>query len=165
MTTLNTTRRRILRVLASAMAVISVPAAAVAMPAADPIFADSEDRTGRARQPRRSPLDPIEFDWEAILERAEHIVENLRALVGYDGIELDELEADRMLRWCRSGLAGEPDDSTEFLAVNVFLERHGQSIDWLLTGNPTVMIYHGAKLNVLGMSHRVYDRLTDHTPS
>ena len=161
MTTLNTTRRRILRVLASAMAVISVPAAAVAMPAADPIFADSEDRTGRARQPRRSPLEPIEFDWEAITERAEQIVEILRACVGCDGIELDELGADRLLQWCRSMSAGEPDDRGEFPAINVFLERHGQSIDWLLTGNAQILICYGAKLNVLGLSHRVYD----HTPN
>jgi hypothetical protein len=166
-----TNRRKFLSTMTAGVAAIAATAAALAGAARaalpiDPIFAatdevDSEDRTARPRQPRRSPLEPIEFDWEAITERAEQIVEILRACVGCDGIELDELGADRLLQWCRSMSAGEPDDRGEFPAINVFLERHGQSIDWLLTGNAQILICYGAKLNVLGLSHRVYD----HTPN
>jgi hypothetical protein len=57
---------------------------------------------------------------------------------------LDEPAAERMLQYFRALANGVPDDAPdddpEWEAVLAFLFNHGQSIDWVMLGNPGGMI-------------------------
>ena len=73
------------------------------------------------------------IDMQAALERTEEMVDILRLR----GFALDERAAERALAFCRSG---KPDDEEEWQAFADFVGAHGQSLDWLLLGDPVSMI-------------------------
>jgi hypothetical protein len=116
----------------SALAGLSVAAVAgtVALPARA-IEAGAADR-----------LDPA-----AALGRAEFMIERLRTRYvceGWHGQGLDEDAAARVLAYFRNWSAGGPDDADEWMFVVRFLGDHGQSIDWIVRGDPGGMICEGA---------------------
>jgi hypothetical protein len=103
--------------------IIALPIAA-ALPVAAPAIA--------AEQPD---------DNAAMLARAEQIVETLRTKYVADGWTLFEPAAEDMLGFFRRRLEGKPERDNEFKQdVVEFLGAHGQSLDWVLFGDPNVMI-------------------------
>jgi hypothetical protein len=76
----------------------------------------------------------------AMLRRAEHCVECLRTRYVCDGWKMDEEAAERMLQYFRSQAEGQPENDEEWQAAVAFIGSHGQSLDWILRGEPEVMI-------------------------
>ncbi|MEH2468851.1 hypothetical protein V1281_001893 [Nitrobacteraceae bacterium AZCC 2161] len=77
----------------------------------------------------------------ATLARAEQIVETLRNKHVADGWALFEPAAEEMLGFFRRRLEGKPERDNEFrMDVVEFFGAHGQSLDWVLFGDPSVMI-------------------------
>ena len=76
----------------------------------------------------------------ASLARAEEIVSLLRTSYVRDGWQIDEAFAERMLAFFRKYAedGSEPDDERK-VAFD-FLHGYGQSLDWVLWGDPRVMI-------------------------
>jgi hypothetical protein len=82
--------------------------------------------------------DPI--DWPGILARAEHMITTLRRSYGGENWTVDDDEAAaRTLRYFHAGAAG-ADDDEEWRATINFFGVHGQSLDWVLHGDPVTMI-------------------------
>jgi hypothetical protein len=79
-------------------------------------------------------------DARAMLARAEQIIDLLRTRYVCENWKLDEEAAERMLQYFRHRAAGAPDDDQEFQAVVAFSGTHGQSLDWIVMGNPGGMI-------------------------
>jgi hypothetical protein len=80
-------------------------------------------------------------DHAATLARAEQIVETLRTNYVAEGWTLFEPAAEEMLGFFRRRLEGKPERDNEFkMDVVEFFAAHGQSLDWVLFGDPSVMI-------------------------
>jgi hypothetical protein len=79
-----------------------------------------------------------------VLARAEQVVEALRKAYVCDGWAVDEQAAARSLQYFRSRAAGRPDDGDEWMATVQFIGSHGQSLDWVVGGDPGGMICAGA---------------------
>jgi hypothetical protein len=73
--------------------------------------------------------------------RAEEIVSLLRTSYVREGWQMDEAFAERMLTFFRkhAGDGSAPPDDEWEVALD-FLYSHGQSLDWVLWGDPRVMI-------------------------
>jgi hypothetical protein len=83
------------------------------------------------------------FDTAAALARAEQMIEILRTrhvCEGWHGHGLDETAAARALAYFRNWAAGGEDNVDEWMAVVKFLGDHGQSIDWIVLGDPGALI-------------------------
>ena len=80
----------------------------------------------------------------AILARAEQVVDVLRTRYVCQCWKLDEEAAARMLRYFRRKAAGAPDNDEEWQAVVAFCGEHGQSLDWIVRGDPAGMICSAA---------------------
>jgi hypothetical protein len=112
-------RRVLMNVLASAAAV------AAAVPVPTPSVA--------APLPSDSPA--------AMLQRAEQLIDILRTKHVADGWKLYEPAAEQTLGFFRRRVAGEPEVDGEFhMDVVEFFGAHGQSLDWVMFGDPSVMI-------------------------
>jgi hypothetical protein len=82
-----------------------------------------------------------ELDHHAILGRAEEIIDTLRTRHVREGWQgPDELAAERLLQYFRRCAEGVPDDVDEWYAAMSFFKEHGQSLDWILVGDPRGMI-------------------------
>ena len=90
-----------------------------------------------------SDVEPDGIDWAAVLGRAEHVVESLRTRHVCVGWQLDEVAAGRALEYIRSRAAGSMDESGEPQIIEFFGE-HGQSLDWVIDGDPTGLVCRGA---------------------
>jgi hypothetical protein len=92
------------------------------------------------------PSPDFEIDHKAILARAEQIVDLLRTCYVREGWKIDEAAADRALAYFRRHVEGPPfenedQDTIEFHEGAVeFVGSHGQSLDWVLCGDPGSMI-------------------------
>jgi hypothetical protein len=53
---------------------------------------------------------------------------------------MDESGAERMLRFFRGAAQGKEEDHDELDFAIGYLRRHGQSLDWILRGDPGGMI-------------------------
>jgi hypothetical protein len=84
------------------------------------------------------------IDHHAILARIEQIIDLLRTCHVREGWRLDEEGAERTLRYFRYCADGGQDDFHEFTAASKFLYRNGQSLDWVILGNPGGMICNAA---------------------
>ncbi len=84
------------------------------------------------------------MDNAAILARAEQVIDVLRTSYVCEGWKLDEEGASRTLRYFRSRVAGSPDEDEERYVIE-FLGDHGQSLDWVIAGDPGSMICARAK--------------------
>jgi hypothetical protein len=80
----------------------------------------------------------------AILARVEQIFDLLRTCHVREGWRLDEEGAERTLRYFRRMAKGGRDNKAEWGAATDFLHRNGQSLDWVILGNPGGMICHAA---------------------
>jgi hypothetical protein len=83
-------------------------------------------------------------DHRAILARVEQIIDLLRTGHVREGWELDEEGAERTLRYFRRMAKGGQDDDHEYTAATKFLYRNCQSLDWVILGDPRVMICRAA---------------------
>jgi hypothetical protein len=83
-------------------------------------------------------------DHRAILARVEQIIDLLRTRYVCDGWKLDEEGAERTLRYFRHCADGGRDNNREYTAAREFLYRNGQSLDWVIAGDPGGMICHAA---------------------
>jgi hypothetical protein len=116
------TRRTLMNIAINAGALVAAPPIAVA--------------TSGALQEGSSAV----VDYSAMLTRAEHCVECLRTRYVCDGWKMDEEAAKRMLQYFRSQAEGQPENDEEWRAAVDFIGSHGQSLDWILRGEPGVMI-------------------------
>jgi hypothetical protein len=80
----------------------------------------------------------------AMLARAEQIIDLLRTRYVRQDWKLDEEAAERMLQYFRHCAAGVSVHGREWMAVVTFCGEHGQSLDWIVMGNPGGMICGGA---------------------
>jgi hypothetical protein len=92
-----------------------------------------------------NPNTMILRDDRAALERAEHVIETLRTRHVADGFQLDEAGARRTLKYFRDCADGRWDwrhdeveeaQQAEYEAAVTWLYDHGQSLDWVLRGEP-----------------------------
>jgi hypothetical protein len=96
----------------------------------------------------RATVDPIfvptgGLDHGAMLARAEQAIDVLRTCVvceGWHGNGLNEGAASRTLKYLRRIATGGPEDDQEWEAACAFFYDHGQSLDWIVMGNPGGMI-------------------------
>jgi hypothetical protein len=80
----------------------------------------------------------------AVLKRFEQMIGLLRTCHICEGWRLDEEAVARSLRYLRHLVDGGRNDAREWQALMDFLSQHGQSIDWILVGDPVGMITHAA---------------------
>ena len=95
----------------------------------------------RTREPYAGYI--YQFSPEAqALERIEYIVKALRESYVREGWRLDEPGAARVVRYFRWRAEGqpepEPDPEAEF--VWQWVNDHGQSFDWIISGDPRCLI-------------------------
>jgi hypothetical protein len=76
----------------------------------------------------------------AILARAEQAIDLLRTRYIGAGWKLDEQAAQRALQYFRRMAAGGPENDEEYESVCAFWFDHGQSLDWLINGDPGGLI-------------------------
>lgn len=77
----------------------------------------------------------------AMLHRAEHVVETLSTRHVCDGWVIDRAAAEQALDYMRrSAVDPELSDGSGFEAMVRFFSSHGQSLDWIMLGDPTTMI-------------------------
>lgn len=93
---------------------------------------------------------PDRTDHKAILARVEQIVDLLRTRYVRKGWKMDEDGAACTLAYFRRHVEGPPfenedQDTTEFTKAGTFVGSHGQSLDWILYGDPSSMICRLAK--------------------
>jgi hypothetical protein len=93
---------------------------------------------------RKKPAMTKEINHHAILARVEQIIDLLRTRHVREGWRLDEEGAARTLRYFRHCADGGRDNMAEWGAATDFLYRNGQSLDWVILGNPGGMICHAA---------------------
>jgi hypothetical protein len=119
-------RRRFLTVTAAASAVSVTALAAAAMPV----------------------HQSCEAGMNGALERIEFIVRTLRESFVREGWKLNEPDAARVIRYFRWAAEGrpEPDPDPEAQFAWKWINAHGQSIDWIVSGDPRKMICAGAAL-------------------
>jgi hypothetical protein len=85
-----------------------------------------------------------EINHHAILARVEQIIDLLRTCHVREGWKLDEEGAERTLRYYRHCADGGQDDNHELRAALEFLYCNGQSLDWVICGDPRGMICNAA---------------------
>jgi hypothetical protein len=86
------------------------------------------------------------IDYAGALARAEQVIDYLRTChvcEGWHGRGLDEEAAERMLQYFRNP-PPEDDPDDKFIEVVRWAADHGQSLDWIVDGEPGGMICHGA---------------------
>ena len=95
---------------------------------------------------KASPATFAGYDPAAALGRAESIIDALMTRVVCAGwARPDREDRERFLRYFRQQVANPTyDDADDWGAVIGFCERYGQSLDWLMRGEPCSMICSGA---------------------
>jgi hypothetical protein len=93
---------------------------------------------------RKKKANVPEVNYRAILKRAEQLIDALRTRYVCEGWRLDEEAASRTLRYLRRLADGGRDTAKEWQAAMDFLGQHGQSIDWIVRGDPSGMICRAA---------------------
>ena len=90
-----------------------------------------------------------EWDAAAALQRLEQVIDTLRTRFvckGWHPNGLDETAAARALAYFRAGCPEESDeDFAERKAAFGFVSGHGQSIDWIILGDPVGLICRAAE--------------------
>jgi hypothetical protein len=85
-------------------------------------------------------------DVHSALARIEYVIHVLRNC----GWKIDEEGAEHALKYFRHTAArgrwSDEDREAEQIAAFDFLFRHGQSLDWIIMGDPAGMIAHGASV-------------------
>jgi hypothetical protein len=82
----------------------------------------------------------VGLDWPAIVPRAEAVVDKLQNYYGAEWSIADQDAAAAMLKYCRDRGAGLPDDETAWKGTLEFFWDYGQSLDWVVYGDPVSMI-------------------------
>jgi len=86
------------------------------------------------------------FDAAAALARAEQMIEIFRTSYVIFGWNVFEPAAEAFLDYFRRRARGEQEGEAEFQRVVDFCEAHGQSLDWLMRGDPRGLICSAAEL-------------------
>jgi hypothetical protein len=84
------------------------------------------------------------LDWPAIVRRAEEVTDRLQKYYGPDWTSGDQEAAAGVLAYCRDRGAGLPDDETAWKATLSFFWDYGQSLDYVMYGDPASMIAKSA---------------------
>jgi hypothetical protein len=84
------------------------------------------------------------LDWLAIVRRAEEVTDRLQKYYGPDWTSGDQEAAAGVLAYCRGRGAGLPDDETAWKATLSFFWDYGQSLDYVIYGDPASMIAKSA---------------------
>jgi hypothetical protein len=84
------------------------------------------------------------LDWPAIVLRAAEVTDRLQKYYGPDWTSGDQEAAAGMLKYCRDRGAGLPDDETAWKATLSFFWDYGQSLDYVVYGDPASMIARSA---------------------
>jgi hypothetical protein len=93
----------------------------------------------RVGESREAAMPTAYIGWPATLRRLEHVVEVLANCHDRCGFVLDQDEARRALTYCQRRIAGEPEQEDDDSLIE-FIAASGQSVDWVLFGDPGVMI-------------------------
>jgi hypothetical protein len=118
---IDSSRRRFLTVTAAASAVSVTALAAAAMPV----------------------HQSCEAGMNQALERIEFIVRTLRESFVREGWKLNEPDAARVIRYFRWAAEGRPEPDPEAQFAWKWINAHGQSLDWIVSGDPRSMICAG----------------------
>ena len=110
---------------------------------------------GTAIPAHATRVEELGIDWRAVLDRAERMVDILRTRVIHEHFSMDEESAERMLCYCRNMAAGRSENEQDWAGVLFFLAEHGQSVDWLLSGNPVGLICRSARLNTIERGSKI----------
>jgi hypothetical protein len=94
--------------------------------------------------PVMSAPDPTGDHPLAVLARAEQTVEALRTRYISDVFKLDEIAAERAMRYLRRRAEGYPEDEAELSVTWDFLRAHGQRPEWIFLGSMSGMICDAA---------------------
>jgi hypothetical protein len=84
------------------------------------------------------------LDWPAIILRAAEVADRLQKYYGPDWTSGDQEAAAGVLMYCRDRGAGLPDDETAWKATLSFFWDYGQSLDYVIYGDPASMIAKSA---------------------
>jgi hypothetical protein len=84
------------------------------------------------------------LDWPAIVLRAEGVTDRLQKYYGPDWTAADQEAAAGMLKYCRDRGAALPDDEIAWRATLEFFWNYGQSLDYVMYGDPASMIAKSA---------------------
>jgi len=126
---------------------VALPIAAV-MPTAAPALAANQPDHGNHPN--------------AMLARAEEVVDLLRTRHVREGWRIDEEAAERTLDYFRKYAADGSDDDDDMQAAIEFLSSHGQSLDWVFDGKHFGMIctlaHHSKRATGLTANQRLRDQ-------
>ena len=101
---------------------------------------------GSQRYRERNAGYIYKFSSEAqALERIKYVMETLRECYVREGWRLDDHDAARVVQYFRWAAEGQPeeDGDPEWEFVIEWMSKHGQSFDWILSGDPRGMIVTG----------------------
>jgi hypothetical protein len=91
-----------------------------------------------------APPKAAGLDWPAIVRRAAQVTDRLQKYYGPDWTSGDQEAAAGVLMYCRDREAGLPDDETAWKATLKFFWDYGQSLDYVIYGDPVSMIAKSA---------------------
>jgi hypothetical protein len=101
----------------------------------------------RIRERNAGYIYPFSREAQA-LERVEYIVKTLRECYVRDDWRMDEHDAARVVQYFRWMAEGQPEEEndSEWSFVIKWMVAHGQSLDWIMDGDPRCMIITGMLL-------------------
>ena len=102
------------------------------------LLARSNKRKSQAAA-TNATMPTFRIDWPATLYRLAHVVAVLANCPDLCGFVPDQAEAQRAIDYCRRRLAGEPEEEDDNSLIE-FIVACGQSVDWVLFGDPGMMI-------------------------
>lgn len=139
--------------------------------AAAPVAAVPALAVASETKPRILGATPDTDDPKAALARLEQVIDILRTRHvrdgWHDGGGLDEAAAARALAYFRAGCPEETDqDFVERDAATDFIFSHGQSLDWIIDGDPVGLICraakHSARAQSLGGTDPIFTAIERH---
>jgi hypothetical protein len=80
------------------------------------------------------------IDWAGVLARTEQMIALLRDRYVAKGWKLDGDAAVKTLQYFESQAAGQCENDVEQRQAFDFIYSHGQSLDWIICGDPAGMI-------------------------
>jgi hypothetical protein len=94
-------------------------------------------------------------DAAGITARTEQVIDLLRTCYIGSNWKIDEEAAEKVLHWARAGAA---DDDGFQIAIE-FFKWHGQSLDWILRGDPGGMICQcaGRSFRMISLDEQALD--------
>ena len=86
-------------------------------------------------------------NWTAVSDRLHQVLTLLRERYVCSGWKMDEASAAAAVSYVNDRMAGLPEDDESWSRFLAFVHKHGQSTDYILTGDASAMICSGAGLS------------------